>query len=313
MIARAVKPIAELRPARKVKKRSAPIADPLLRVEQYSYGGPVCLTANEDIDRTLYNTEIKMPTPNYGPVLITGGPHKGRIGAFDNQEGIRAFVYFGHPLFALGYHLISARHLSPVSTVDLMRRHDEIYDAIGMKARAAGRDWRPHPEDHIELLTELAFVQNEMTERLFNAQFSTVRAGRRIFISHSSEDKPFARLLAMDLADRGHRPWLDEWKILVGESIPSALSEGLDSCDFVVVVLSEHAVESKWVEREWQAKYWDEVNSGKIQVIPALHRHCKIPTLLRSKKYADFTNDYNEGLEAILLPLTRRRWKHSRK
>lgn len=313
MIARAVKPIAARGPARKVKKRSTPLGDPLLGVEEYRYDGPTYLTANEDIDRTVYDTEIKMPTPNYGPVLITGGPHKGRIGAFDNQEGIRAFVYFGHPLFALGYHLISARHLSPVSTVDLMRRLDEIYDAIGMKARASGPDWRPHAEDHIELLAELAYVQHEITERLFKAQFSTVQAGCRIFISHASEDKPFARLLAMDLADRGHRPWLDEWKILAGESIPSALSEGLDSCDFVVVVLSEHAVESKWVEREWQAKYWDEANSGKLHVIPALHRHCKIPTLLRSKKYADFTNDHNEGLEAILLSITRRRRKHSRK
>jgi len=248
---------------------------------------------------------MQMPPPNYGPVLIKNGPHKGRIGAFDNQEGAKAFVYFGHPLFALGYHLIPARNLSPVSTVDLVRRHDEIYETIGMKARAAGRDWRPHPKQHIELLTELAFIQNEIAERLFSAQFSTVRAGRRIFISHSSKDKPFARLLAMDLAAKGHRPWLDEWKILAGESIPSALSDGLERCDFVVVVLSEHAIESNWVEREWQAKYWDEVNSGKLQVIPALLRLCTVPSLLRSKKYADFTNDYNQGLEAILLAIAR--------
>ncbi|HEV2270190.1 MAG TPA: toll/interleukin-1 receptor domain-containing protein [Steroidobacteraceae bacterium] len=279
--------MAEHRPSRKVKTRSKSLDDPLLRVDEYGYDGPISPAPDDG--------------PDYGPVLIKRGVHKGRIGAFDNQEGAKAFVYFGHPLFAVGYHLIPVRNLSSVSTVDLVRRHDEIYDTIGVKARASGRDWRPHPEQRIELLAELAFIQNETAERLFSAQFSTVKSGSRIFISHSSIDKPFARLLAMDLATKGHRPWLDEWKILAGESIPSVLSEGLDGCDFVVVLLSEHAVKSKWVEREWQAKYWDEVNSGKLHVIPALLEHCTIPTLLRYRKYADFTQEYNQGLDALLL------------
>ena len=54
VIARAGKPVAELRPARKLKKRSRPLDDPLLRVEEYSYDGPIGPTANEDIDRTVY-------------------------------------------------------------------------------------------------------------------------------------------------------------------------------------------------------------------------------------------------------------------
>ena len=48
------KPVAELRPARKVKKRSRPFDDPLLRVEEYSYDGPIDSTANEDIDSIVY-------------------------------------------------------------------------------------------------------------------------------------------------------------------------------------------------------------------------------------------------------------------
>lgn len=41
VIARAGKPVAELRPLRKVKKRSKPLDDPLLRVDEYSYDGPI--------------------------------------------------------------------------------------------------------------------------------------------------------------------------------------------------------------------------------------------------------------------------------
>jgi hypothetical protein len=69
----------------------------------------------------------------------------------------------------------------------------------------------------------------------------------------------------------------------VGESIPTKINQGIEQSDVLIVVLSEHAVASHWVEREWQAKYWQEVDSGRITVIPVLHRPCTVPALLRSK------------------------------
>jgi hypothetical protein len=116
-------------------------------------------------------------------------------------------------------------------------------------------------------------------------------------------DKQFARWLTVDLGKAGHSPWLDEWKIRVGESIPKKISEGIEDCDVVVVVLSEHALKSRWVENEWQAKYWQEIMDDKILVLPILLKQCEVPTLLQAKKYADFTESYNHGLEDLLLAL----------
>lgn len=124
-----------------------------------------------------------------------------------------------------------------------------------------------------------------------------------MFISHSSKDKQFARWLAVELANSGHSPWLDEWKIRVGESIPLKVSQGIKDCHALIVVLSEHAVASRWVENEWHAKYWDEISEGRVMVLPVLLKKCEIPTLLKAKKYADFTEDYNEGLETLLIAL----------
>lgn len=45
--------------------------------------------------------------------------------------------------------------------------------------------------------------------------------GAKIFISHSSLDKPFAKMLCMDLEANGYAPWLDEWDIKVGGLFPS--------------------------------------------------------------------------------------------
>ena len=53
VIARAGEPVAELRPVRKMKRRSIPLHDPLLRVDEYSYDGPIGPTANRDIDGTV--------------------------------------------------------------------------------------------------------------------------------------------------------------------------------------------------------------------------------------------------------------------
>jgi prevent-host-death family protein len=53
VIARAGKPVAELRPARKMKKRSITLDDPLLQVNEYSFDGPIGPTTNSDIDSTV--------------------------------------------------------------------------------------------------------------------------------------------------------------------------------------------------------------------------------------------------------------------
>jgi len=53
VIARAGKPVAELRPVSRIKKRPKPLDDPLLRVDEYSYDGPIDAAADEAIGRTI--------------------------------------------------------------------------------------------------------------------------------------------------------------------------------------------------------------------------------------------------------------------
>ncbi len=120
------------------------------------------------------------------------------------------------------------------------------------------------------------------------------------FISHASSDKPFAKKLGNDLKDRGHKVWLDAWEIKVGQSIPSKIEEGLNESDFVLVILSESAIASKWVEREWKAKFWDQINHANTYVLPCLIEKCAIPTLLKGIKYANFEADYTAGLSELI-------------
>ena len=93
----------------------------------------------------------------------------------------------------------------------------------------------------------------------------------KIFLSYSSKNKPIAHRLANDLRILGYDIWFDEWKIRVGQCIPTQIERGLEDSDFVVILLSQHSVQSAWVDREWKSAYWDEVNKNAIHILPVRH------------------------------------------
>lgn len=71
-------------------------------------------------------------------------------------------------------------------------------------------------------------------ERLVDAAVVTKEARRAkygnervAFISHSTLDKPFVRRLAADLVAHGVKVWLDEQQMMVGDSLPEKIAQGL--------------------------------------------------------------------------------------
>jgi len=122
----------------------------------------------------------------------------------------------------------------------------------------------------------------------------------KIFISHSLEDEEFASKLAEDLIEFGHEPWLDKWEIKVGECIPTKIEHGVSEADYIIIILSPSSVKSNWVEKEWKMKYWEEIERNETLVLPVLIKDCKIPPLLKTKKYADFRRKYSIGLVNLM-------------
>jgi hypothetical protein len=128
-------------------------------------------------------------------------------------------------------------------------------------------------------------------------------SSKSVFISHVSADKPVARRLARELADSGIAVWLDEWRIKVGDSISKSIDDALSSCQFVVLLMSPESLRSPWVEREWRAAYWREIDSGRLHLIPVMISDCELPPLLRDKKYVQlepWNHATTQLLEAIV-------------
>lgn len=123
-----------------------------------------------------------------------------------------------------------------------------------------------------------------------------------IFLSHSWEDKFFARKLAEKLAEFGVDVWIDEAELKVGDSLIQKISEAIEKTEYVAVVLSHNSVASPWVQKELSIAMTQEIAGKKVKVLPILLEKCEIPEFLKDKLYADFTDldKFDESLSKIL-------------
>jgi hypothetical protein len=123
---------------------------------------------------------------------------------------------------------------------------------------------------------------------------------RVAFLSHSSKDKPFVRRLAADLVANGVKVWIDEQRILVGDSIPEKIAQGLAESDFFLLFVSENSVNSSWVKKELSSALVHEIERRKVTVLPVRLDNAKMPDSVNDKLYADFRGSYEAGLKGLL-------------
>lgn len=124
-----------------------------------------------------------------------------------------------------------------------------------------------------------------------------------VFLSHTSEDKPFVRKLKADLESHGvKRVWLDEAEIQIGDSLIKKIEEGLEKTKYIGVVLSPRSIKSNWVQKELEIAMNREIGSGEVVVLPLVMEECDLPTFLQGKLYADFSSaeKYDDSLQKLL-------------
>ena len=105
---------------------------------------------------------------------------------------------------------------------------------------------------------------------------------KTVFLSHASADKALVRDLAVRI-EPAMNVWLDEKSIFVGDSISEAIDTGLQSCDALILCLSENSKNSSWVRREYAYALLE-----GIKVLPVRLDHCSPPPTLADIKYIDF-------------------------
>jgi len=127
-----------------------------------------------------------------------------------------------------------------------------------------------------------------------------------VFVSHASEDKDrFVTEFARKLRGHGINAWLDEWEILLGDSLVDKVFErGIRNAQVVVIILSRNSIKKPWVKAEVEASVMKRIEEGIKIILIVLDGlvHNEIPTSLKSFLYERITdlNDYNTELKRVI-------------
>ena len=88
------------------------------------------------------------------------------------------------------------------------------------------------------------------------------------FISYSHKDEAFAKRLHADLQDKGVRCWYAPEDLPIGERIRVGIDQAIRKHDKLLLILSEHSVNSQWVESEVESALEKERDSGRLVLFP---------------------------------------------
>jgi len=114
----------------------------------------------------------------------------------------------------------------------------------------------------------------------------------RVFLCHSSQDKPIVRELYQRLNAEGWiDSWLDEEKLLPGQNWDMEIEKAVEAADAVIVCLSTNSVSKEgYLQRELKfvLDIAQEKPEGIIFIIPLRLDDCVVPRRLKGYQYQDY-------------------------
>lgn len=116
----------------------------------------------------------------------------------------------------------------------------------------------------------------------------------RVFLCHSSSDKPFVKKLYERLVNDGVDAWLDKEKLLPGQDWQIEISNAVQSSDVVIVFLSSQSITKEgFVQKEIKLALdtADEKPEGTIYIIPAKIEDCDTPKRISKYQWVDLFLD----------------------
>jgi formylglycine-generating enzyme required for sulfatase activity len=133
----------------------------------------------------------------------------------------------------------------------------------------------------------------------------------RVFLCHSSNDKPAVRELYQKLrAEAWISPWLDEEELYPGQDWNMEIEKAVEAADAIIVCLSKGSITKEgYVQRELRIvlDYADYKPEGTLYLMPVRLEECDPPRRLRPWQYADYFEAQRErGLPRLLVSLKRR-------
>lgn len=133
----------------------------------------------------------------------------------------------------------------------------------------------------------------------------------RVFLCHSSNDKPAVRELYQKLrAETWIEPWLDEEELYPGDDWELEIEKAVEKSDVVLVCLSNSSINKRgFVQKElrFALDIALEMPEETIFIIPLRLDDCSPPRSLRDWQYVDYFEENREsGFQRLLVSLKKR-------
>lgn len=128
----------------------------------------------------------------------------------------------------------------------------------------------------------------------------------RAFVCHASADKPKVERIVQRLKQSGILTFYDKHDIGVGNSLRDTISRAIRQVGYVVVCLSEAAIESTWVRQEivWALQHAERLGpEGEDFILPVIVGPCQLPAdlkFLEDRHYADVYADFETGVSKLI-------------
>ncbi|MDP1624144.1 MAG: SUMF1/EgtB/PvdO family nonheme iron enzyme [bacterium] len=133
----------------------------------------------------------------------------------------------------------------------------------------------------------------------------------RVFLCHSSHDKPAVRELYQKLrAEAWIQPWLDEEELYPGQDWNMEIEKAVEAADAIIVCLTKNSINKEgYVQRELRIvlDFADYKPEGTLYIMPVRLEECEPPRRLRPWQYADyFEGQRDRSFQRLLVSLKRR-------
>ncbi len=120
----------------------------------------------------------------------------------------------------------------------------------------------------------------------------------KVYCSYSIKDEEIVLNTVKLLKNKGVDVWVDQLDIKPGDRWDDVVEKALEESTIFLLFISKASTESSNVMDELSIA----LNSNK-QIIPVLIEECPIPMRLRRNQYADFVNNYENGIELLIQAL----------
>jgi formylglycine-generating enzyme required for sulfatase activity len=133
----------------------------------------------------------------------------------------------------------------------------------------------------------------------------------RVFLCHSSNDKPAVRELYQKLrAEPWIQPWLDEEELYPGQDWNMEIEKAVEAADAIIVCLTKSSITKEgYIQKEIKTAldFADYKPEGTVFIIPVRLEECIPPKRLGRWQYADYFEGQRErALKRLLVSLKKR-------